>query len=89
MLHTSTAIDYRNGVAAVVPAIVGVGRIVDEAGDKQARLAAEQAMDEVLVDSFPASDPPSWNPGTHRTAHSARRSRRPGSCRLARLRQHR
>ena len=59
MLHTSTAIDYRDGVAAVVPAIVGVGRIVDEAGDKQARLAAEQAMDEVLVDSFPASDPPS------------------------------
>ena len=59
MLHTSTAIDYRDGVAAVVPAIVGVGRIGDEAGDKQARLAAEQAMDEVLVDSFPASDPPS------------------------------
>ena len=29
----------------------------------QARLAAEQAMDEVLADSFPASDPPSWNPG--------------------------
>ena len=63
MLHTRTTIEYRDGVAAVVPAIVGVDRIVDEAGDKQARLAAEQAMDEVLADSFPASDPPSWNPG--------------------------
>ena len=63
MLHTRTAIEYRDGVAAVVPAIVGVDRIVDEAGDQQARLAAEQAMDEVLADSFPASDPPSWNPG--------------------------
>lgn len=63
MLHTRTAIEYRDGIAAVVPPIVGVDRIVDEAGDRQARLAAEQALDEVLADSFPASDPPSWNPG--------------------------
>jgi hypothetical protein len=63
MLHTRTAIEYHDGVAAVVPAIVGVDRIVDEAGNRQARLAAERALDEVLADSFPASDPPSWNPG--------------------------
>jgi hypothetical protein len=63
MLHTRTAIEYRDGIAAVVPPIVGVDRIVDEAGDRQARLAAERALDEVLADSFPASDPPSWNPG--------------------------
>ena len=63
MLHTRTAIEYRDGAAAVVPAIVEVDRIVDEAGDRQARLAAERALDEVLADSFPASDPPSWNPG--------------------------
>lgn len=63
MLHTRTAIDYRDGVASVVPAIVGVDRVVDEAGGRQARLAAERAVDEVLADSFPASDPPSWNPG--------------------------
>ena len=63
MLHTRTSIEFRDGVPAVVPAIVGVDRIVDEAGDRQARLAAERAIDEVLADSFPASDPPSWNPG--------------------------
>src|SRR5688572_22695934 len=63
MLHTGTSIEYRDGVAAVVPAIVGDDRLVDEAGDRQARLAAERALDEVLADSFPASDPPSWNPG--------------------------
>jgi hypothetical protein len=63
MLHTRTAIAYRNGVAAVVPTVVGVDRIVDQTVDRQARLDAERALDEVLADSFPASDPPSWNSG--------------------------
>lgn len=31
--------------------------------DRRERLAAERAIDDVLADSFPASDPPSWNPG--------------------------
>ena len=66
MLHTRTAIEYRNGVAAVVPAIARVDRIVDDAVDRQARLDAERALDEVLADSFPASDPPSWNSGISR-----------------------
>ena len=66
MLHTRSAIEHRDGAPAVVPAIVGVDRIVAEAGDRQARLEAERALDEVLADSFPASDPPSWNPGIAR-----------------------
>ena len=43
-------------------------------------LAAEHAIDDVLADSFPASDPPSWNAGVTRPEsvawlrHRARRS---------------
>lgn len=32
------------------------------------RLSAERAIDEVLADSFPASDPPSWSAGIARLA---------------------
>ena len=63
MLQTRTAIEYRAGTgAAVLP------RIVDRAGEQfheqRRRLAVEQGLDQALADSFPASDPPSWNPGT-------------------------
>jgi hypothetical protein len=64
MLSTKTAIEYRaGGAAAVLPPIGGLERMIEESRE-QRRLAAEQAVDQVLADSFPASDPPSWNPGT-------------------------
>jgi hypothetical protein len=40
-----------------------VERFDRETDEQQSRLAAERALDQVLADSFPASDPPSWNPG--------------------------
>ena len=49
--------------AAVLPAIVTVDRSTEVSSERRRRLAVEQAMDQVLADSFPASDPPSWNPG--------------------------
>jgi hypothetical protein len=62
VLHTRTAIEYRaGGAAAILPTIVD--RAAEESTDRRKRLAAEQALDDVLADSFPASDPPSWNPG--------------------------
>ena len=62
MLQTRTAIEYRaGGVAAILPPIVD--GVAEESPDRRKRRAAEQALDQVLADSFPASDPPSWNPG--------------------------
>lgn len=39
-----------------------------ESQANQHRLAAERALDAVLADSFPASDPPSWTLGVTRSA---------------------
>ena len=38
------------------------------AHERRDRLAAERALDDVLADSFPANDPPSWTPGVTRPA---------------------
>ena len=62
MLHTRTSIEYRDGSAAIAPIIVGV----DDLSGARQRLAVERRIDDVLADSFPASDPPSWNPGVAR-----------------------
>ena len=64
MFHTRTTIEYRAGTAAaVLSTMVGVDKFADESSERGSRLAAEEALDQVLADSFPASDPPSWNPG--------------------------
>lgn len=63
MLHTTTEIEYRTGAAApLLPTIAGA-EVADAVQERRSRLTTEQALDQVLADSFPASDPPSWNPG--------------------------
>ena len=67
MLYTRNTIEYRDSTfAAIVPAAVGIDGRLDDFRDRRDRLAAERAIDDVLADSFPASDPPSWNPGITR-----------------------
>ena len=70
MLHTSN--EYRTGAAAAIaPTIVGVNAFAEESNERRRRLAAERALDQVLADSFPASDPPSWNTGIVRPGPKA------------------
>jgi hypothetical protein len=66
VLQTKTSIEYRDGSAVIAPIIVGVDGPVDELSSARRRLAVERGIDDVLADSFPASDPPSWNPGVAR-----------------------
>jgi hypothetical protein len=69
VLYTRNTIEHRYGtLTAIVPAAVVINHRVDELRDRRERLAAERAIDDVLADSFPASDPPSWNPGVTRLA---------------------
>jgi hypothetical protein len=64
VLHTRTGIEFRAGAAvAIPPTIVGAERFAEGSNERRSRLVAERMMDDVLADSFPASDPPSWNPG--------------------------
>lgn len=64
MLYTRTAIERRGG-GSFLPSIVG-SDVRQMSSDERARYAAERALDQILADSFPASDPPSWTLGVSR-----------------------
>jgi hypothetical protein len=58
--------------APMLPGGVTAGAQTGQADDQLRRLSAERALDEVLAESFPASDPPSWTPGMARPAAALR-----------------
>ena len=70
MLYTNTAIEYRAGMRTAIQP-VGLPGGADDFSERRNRLEAERAIDDVLADSFPASDPPSWNAGVSRPEPAA------------------
>jgi hypothetical protein len=69
MLYSRTAIEYRDRtLPAILPVDVALDGRTDVLSERRDRPEAERAIDEVLAESFPASDPPSWNPGVSRPA---------------------
>ena len=67
MLRTTTAIEDQllTGAPNAI-SIVGVDTFSAQSSERRQRLVDERALDEVLAESFPASDPPSWTPGIAR-----------------------
>jgi hypothetical protein len=74
MLHSRTSINsHQATIAAILPATRYFWRdLVEDVAGVRKRLVAERAIDDVIADSFPASDPPSWNPGIARLAPLSR-----------------
>lgn len=73
MFHQKATLEYRqHAVDGVLQRRTATAAVLWAEAESQARqreLAAERALDAVLADSFPASDPPSWTLGV---SHSPR-----------------
>ena len=72
MFHMNAIVDVRTRSAGHVlsteAATMEVLRSEEASSEaRRQRLAAERALDAVLADSFPASDPPSWTLGVSRS----------------------
>jgi hypothetical protein len=67
VFHTGATIEYRERTFnPVVRPDAATDVRLAESENRRRRLAAERALDNVLADSFPASDPPSWTSGIAR-----------------------
>lgn len=72
MFHMDAIVDVRtlsaDNVGSTEGATMELLRAEEALSEaRQRRLAAERALDAVLADSFPASDPPSWTLGVSRS----------------------
>src|SRR3954470_15233836 len=75
--HAATAIPQATPLAAFRESLTAGP---EQSDVRRRRLAAELAVDEVLAESFPASDPPSWTPGVVRPDPVRRAIDRPRLC---------
>jgi hypothetical protein len=72
VFHSRTSIEHQGGSSSIVPIVVEADGRITEFGNARELLTAERAIDDVLADSFPASDPPSWTSGVVRPDPMAR-----------------